>query len=291
MKIMIIGADGQLGSDLCRVIPPAEQIPLTIRDLDVTDRRQVAEVLKRHRPDVVINTAAYTNVEGCEDHETVAFAVNAIGVKYLADACRESGSVLVHLSTDYVFDGAKRSPYEETDCPGPQSVYGISKLAGEHCLRSRLEKYFIVRSSGLYGCAGCLGKGGGNFVENMIERAAGRPELSVVTDEMVSPTYTADLAAKLYQLIGTGRFGLYHIVNHGECSWYDFTAKIFELLDRPVKIKPILASGYQSKARRPHYSVLKNARLAALGLDDLRPWPAALKAYLTAKGHLGGKGK
>jgi dTDP-4-dehydrorhamnose reductase len=288
MKIMIIGADGQLGTDLCQVIPRAEQIPLTIKDIDVTDRRQVNSVLAKDRPEIVINTAAYHRVDDCEDHETPAFAVNAIGVKYLADACREIDAALVHLSTDYVFDGQKTTPYEETDNPNPQSVYGVSKAAGESCLRYLLKKYFIVRSSGLYGSAGCLGKGGGNFVETMIQRAAVQPELNVVTDERVSPTYTPDLAAKIYELIKTGRFGLYHVVNRGECSWHEFAEKIFELLGQPVKINRVLSSEYKAKARRPHYSVLKNARLEALGLDDLRPWQAALRAYLIASGRLGG---
>jgi dTDP-4-dehydrorhamnose reductase len=285
---MIIGADGQLGTDLCLIIPRAEQVPLTIKELDITDRGQVNSVLAKHRPAVVINTAAYHRVDDCEDHETPAFAVNAIGVKYLAAACRAIDAALVHLSTDYVFDGQKKTPYEETDRTDPLSVYGISKAAGESCVKSSLEKYFIVRSCGLYGTAGCLGKGGGNFAENMIKRAAAQPELNVVTDEIVSPTYTLDLAAKIYQLIITGRFGLYHIVNHGECSWYEFTAKIFELLGKNVKINKVLSSEYKTKARRPHYSALKNARLRALGLDDMRPWPEALKAYLIASGHLGG---
>ncbi len=291
MKIMVIGADGQLGTDLCQAIPQAEQIPLTIKDIDVTDREQVASVIAKYRPETVINTSGYHRVDDCEDHELPAFAVNAVGAKYLADACRESGAALVHLSTDYVFDGTKPTPYEETDAPNPRSIYGISKVAGESAIRYRLEKYYIVRSSGLYGLAGCLGKGGGNFVENMIKRAAAQPELAVVTDETVSPTYTADLAAKIYQLVGTGRYGLYHIVNHGECSWYDFTAKIFELLGRPVKLKKIRSADFQSRALRPHYSVLKNGGLQRLGLDDLRPWPEALRAYLQAGGYLGGRVK
>jgi dTDP-4-dehydrorhamnose reductase len=288
MKIMIIGADGQLGADLCQVVPQAEQIPLTHKDIDVTDRSQVQAVFKKYRPDTVINTAGYSRVDDAEDHETLAFSVNTIAVKYLADACRESGAALVHLSTDYVFDGQKTTPYEESDNPNPQSIYGVSKAAGENCLKYILEKYFIIRSSGLYGCAGCKGKGGGNFIENMIGRAADRPELNVVTDEIVSPTYTRDLAAKIYQLVQTGHYGLYHIANHGECSWYEFTVKIFELLGQKVTVNKVLSSEYKTKARRPHYSVLKNGRLAALGLDDLRPWPEALKAYLIARGYLKG---
>lgn len=283
---MIIGADGQLGTDLCKVVPKNEQLPLTLKDLDITNTGKTRSIITRQRPDVVINTAAYHRVDDCEDHETEAFAVNAIGVKQLAEACWESGAALVHISTDYVFNGEKRTPYAETDAPDPRSVYGISKLAGEQAVKYLLKKYFIVRSAGLYGAAGCLGKGGGNFVENMIKRAAAQPELKVVTDEVLSPTYTLDLAGKIDQLIRTKNYGLYHIVNHGSCSWYEFTLKIFELLGKKVMVSPTTSTEYKSRAQRPKYSALKNERLSQLGLDDLRPWPEALKAYLEEKGCL-----
>lgn len=285
MKVLIIGADGQLGTDLCRVIPRAEQVPLTIKDMDITKKEQTLSIIKQRAPDVVINTAAYHRVDDCEDHEELALAVNTIGVKYLAEACRAVDATLVHISTDYVFDGTKREPYVESDVPCPRSVYGVSKLAGEFCVKYLMKKYFIIRSTGLYGAAGCLGKGGGNFVENMIKRAAAQPELNVVTDEVLSPTYTLDLARKLQQLIKTEHYGLYHIVNHGACSWYDFTVAIFGLLGKKVKINPTSAAEYKTKAQRPKYSVLKNAKLQSLGLDDLRPWQEALKAYLVEKGH------
>lgn len=287
MKILIIGADGQLGTDLGKVIPKKEQIvPLTIKDIDITDKRKTLAVIEKHSPEVVINTAAYHRVDDCEDHEAEAFAVNAIGVKNVAEACRAIDAALVHISTDYVFDGEKKNPYVETDVPNPQSIYGISKLAGEFCVKCLLEKYFIVRSAGLYGAAGCLGKGGGNFVENMIGRSEAQPELKVVKDEVLSPTYTLDLAKKIYQLVQTGHFGLYHIVNHGKCSWYEFAVKIFDLLGKKVKIIPMTGSEYKTKARRPKYSALQNAKLAELGMDDLRDWQEALKAYLLEKGYL-----
>jgi len=280
MKIAIIGADGQLGADLCRVIPKEEQIPLTIKDIDITSKGQAQDVIKKYSPEVVINTAAYHHVDNCEDNEQPAFAVNAIGVKYLAQACKEIDAALVHISTDYVFDGEKNSPYLETDTPNPQSVYGISKLAGELCVKYILDKYFIIRSSGLYGAAGCMGKGGGNFVENMIKRAAAQSELKVVTDEVLAPTYTLDLANKINQLIRTKHYGLYHIVNHGECSWHEFTCKIFELLNQKVVIRKTTTAEFKSRAKRPKYSVLNNGNLQQLGMDDLRTWQEALKAYL-----------
>lgn len=280
MKILIIGADGQLGTDLCKIIPKNEQVPLTIRDLDITKREKVLEVLKKHSPQIVINTAAYHRVDDCEDHEVQAFAVNSIAVKYLAEACQEIDSALVHISTDYVFDGEKNSPYVESDEPKPQSIYGISKLAGEMSVSYLLKKYYLIRSSGLYGKAGCLGKGGGNFVENLLKRAETQSEFRVVADEVVSPTYTVDLAAKIYQLIKSDHYGLYHIVNHGQCSWFEFAQKIFDLIGKKVKVVPISSADYKTKAKRPSYSVLKNTGLQKLGLDDLRSWEEALKAYL-----------
>lgn len=286
MQILIIGADGQLGTDLCKVIPKEERVPLTIRNIDVTNREQTFAVIKKFSPQIVINTAAYHRVDDCEDHEMEAFAVNAVGAKHVAEACREIDAALVYISTDYVFDGEKGTPYAETDPPNPQSVYAISKLAGEQCVKCILEKYFIVRSSGLYGVAGCLGKGGGNFVENMIKRAETQPELKVVTDEVLSPTYTLDLAKKIYELVKTNKYGLYHIVNQGECSWHDFAVKIFELLGKKVKINPITSAEFETKAKRPRYSVLRSAGLAELGSDNLRDWQEALRAYLIEKGYI-----
>ncbi|MBI5078765.1 dTDP-4-dehydrorhamnose reductase [Candidatus Saganbacteria bacterium] len=285
MKTLIIGADGQLGTDLCKVIPKEEQIPLTIKDIDITDKEQVLRVIKRYSPEIVINTAAYHQVDNCEDNEAAAFAVNALGARFVARACRETDAALVHISTDYVFDGAKKSPYLESDVPNPLSVYAVSKLAGEFCVKAVLEKHFIVRSSGLYGAAGCMGKGGGNCVENMLKRAENQPELKVVTDEVLAPTYTLDLAKKIAELIRTKHYGLYHIVNHGQCSWYDFTVKIFELLGKKIKILPVTSAEFTAKVRRPAYSVLQNAKLAELGMDDMRSWEEALRAYLYETGH------
>ncbi|MFH1684444.1 MAG: dTDP-4-dehydrorhamnose reductase [Candidatus Margulisiibacteriota bacterium] len=286
MKILIIGADGQLGTDLCKVIPKNEQIPLTIKDIDITDKANTLEVIKKHSPDVVVNTAAYHHVDKCEDNRDLAFSVNAYGAKHVAEACKQAGAALVHISTDYVFDGKKGSPYVETDLPHPLSVYAESKYAGEQYAQDILDKYFIVRSTGLYGVAGCLGKGGTNFIEGILTRADSQPELRVVTDEVLSPTYTFDLAQKINELIRTKHYGLYHIVNHGSCSWYEFTCKIFELLGRKIIIHKTTSADFKTKAKRPQYSVLKNAALEKLGRDDLRPWPEALAAYLVEKGHL-----
>jgi dTDP-4-dehydrorhamnose reductase len=283
MKALIIGADGQLGTDLQKVIPASESIPLTISDIDVTDKDSVAKVIAKHKPDVVINTSAYHRVDDCEDHDQIAFSVNAFGVKNLCLACREIDAALVHISTDYVFDGNKGKPYTEDDCPNPGTVYGISKLAGEFYARYMLKKYFVVRTCGLFGVAGCLGKGGGNFIETMLKLAKEKPVLRVVADQIVGPTYTFDLARKINELIRTRHYGLYHITNKGECSWYDFAKKIFELSGTSVKLEKATTSEFKAKATRPAYSVLEHKNLKKLGMDDLRTWDKALKAYLDEK--------
>jgi dTDP-4-dehydrorhamnose reductase len=283
MKALIIGADGQLGTDLQKVIPVSESIPLTISDIDVTDKDSVAKVIAKHKPDVVINTSAYHRVDDCEDHDQIAFSVNAFGVKNLCLACREIDAALVHISTDYVFDGNKGKPYTEDDCPNPGTVYGISKLAGEFYARYMLKKYFVVRTCGLFGVAGCLGKGGGNFIETMLKLAKEKPVLRVVADQIVGPTYTFDLARKINELIRTRHYGLYHITNKGECSWYDFAKKIFELSGTSVKLEKATTSEFKAKATRPAYSVLEHKNLKKLGMDDLRTWDKALKAYLDEK--------
>ncbi len=289
MKILIIGSDGQLGTDLCKVIPKEEQIPLTIKDIDITNKDNTFEVIKKHLPDVVINTAAYHRVDDCEVHPELAFQVNDSGVGNVAEACQAIDSALVHISTDYVFSGDKNTPYTEEDTPDPQSVYGRSKLAGEQRVQRTLVKYYIVRSCGLYGLAGCLGKGGGNFVETIIKKAEAGEKLLVVSDEYVSPTYTYDLAGKINQLIRTEKYGLYHIVNHGYCSWYQFADEILMLLKSDVPIVSVTAKDFvnkqgQPKAHRPRYSVLENANLKKIVLDDLREWQDALQAYLAEKG-------
>jgi len=283
MKILLIGADGQLGTDIQKVIDRSELIPLTISDIDVTDKDSVSMAINKYRPDVVINTAAYTDVDGCEDHKEDAFAVNAVGVKNLCLACKENDAVLAHISTDYVFDGKKRKPYVETDPPNPGNVYGISKLAGEEYVRSMLRKYFLIRTCGLYGVAGCLGKGGRNFIESMLKLAKQKPVIRVVGDQVVSPTYTLDLARKIDQLIRTEHYGLYHIANKGSCNWYEFAKKIFELTGTKVKVESATTEEFKAKAKRPAFSALDNSNLRKIELDDLRTWDKALEAYLEEK--------
>jgi len=288
VKIAVIGADGQLGYDLCRVIPQAELIPLTVKELDITDRAKTVQLLKTLRPGAVINTAAYTAVDAAETDQAAAKAVNETGAQNVAEACREIDATMVQISTDYVFDGTKPvgQPYTEDDPPAPNSVYGRTKLAGEEWVKKTLRKYFIVRSAGLYGIAGCLGKGGGNFVEAIIRQADRQEKPLIVDDEYVSPTYTCDLAEKLCQLLKTDRYGLYHLVNQGQCSWYVFGDKVLELLGSELAPERIGRQELGAKANRPANSVLASVKLQAAGLSELRPWPDALKAYLTEKGRI-----
>jgi dTDP-4-dehydrorhamnose reductase len=282
MRILLIGANGQLGRDLVRVFHGDELIPLTRAELDVTDAGRVQATILDARPDVVVNTAAYNRVDDAEHEVVQAFAVNAIGTRNVALACRAAGASLVHFSTDYVFDGAKGEPYVEDDPPCPLNVYGVSKLAGEYFVRSLTHDHFLVRTSGLYGVAGSRGKGG-NFVETMIRLGRERPVVRVVTDQVLSPTYTVDLALAVHDLVTTRRYGLYHITNSGQCSWYEFARAIFQASGATARLEPTSSAAYAAPANRPRYSVLAHRALLQAGLAELRPWPEALAAYLAER--------
>ena len=295
MKVAIIGANGQLGSDLVKVFGK-DAIPLTRRDLDVTDAESV-KILEELKPDVIINTAAYVRVDDAEVEVEKAFQVNAIGALNVAKVCNEINAVNVYISTDYVFDGAKGVPYTEEDIPNPINVYGLSKYAGEILTRNFSlkkktlpKKYYVIRSSSLYGKAGARGKGG-NFVEFMIQKARSGEELKVVDDQFMSPTYTKDVAVMLKRFLKIKpEFGVYHIVNEGYCSWYDFTREIFNVLgwNAQIQITPIKSSELKRLARRPVFSALKNKKLDDLGLR-MRNWKEALKDYLVEKGGMRGR--
>ena len=279
MTTLLIGASGQLGCELLRAFGDHELVPLTHADLELTDRTQVGDTVRKYRPVLILNTAAYNRVDDCEEYPERAFAVNAIAVRDLALAAKEIGAVLVHFSTDYVFDGRQARPYREGDLPGPLSVYAASKLAGEYFVRVILDRYFIIRTCGLYGLTGSLGKGG-NFVETMLRLAREGRKIRVVGDQILTPTNAKELAKKVRQLVETGRYGLYHITNSGGCSWYQFASAIFELAGLQARLSETTSAAYGARATRPAYSVLNNANLHRLGLDDLRPWHEALKEYL-----------
>lgn len=286
IKIALIGADGQLGTDIDSYFKGKgiELIGLIgLKDIDVCDYRMSANILKRINPDLVINTAAFHDVDLCEDEALSAFKVNVIGVKNLAIICREINIPLMHFSTDYIFDGKKKEPYVEDDCARPISLYGISKLAGEQVIRYMLEKYYIIRLSGLYGYTGCVGKGNINFVELMIKLAKKEKTIKVVNDQILTPTSTRDVAEKLYELIRTGNYGIYHMTNTGDCSWYEFACEIFKLIKLSTSVLPITTEEFGAKARRPKYSVLDNVNLRNIGLKDLRNWKEALKDYIESR--------
>ncbi len=279
MTMLLIGADGQLGSELRQAFSDRDLVPLTHAELELTDRTQVRDVLRKYGPHLILNTAAYHRVDECEDFADRAFAVNAIAVRDLAIIANEIGAALVHFSTDYVFDGKKLTPYHEVDPPGPLSVYATSKLAGEYFIKATLPQHFVIRTCGLYGQAGSRSKMG-NFVETMLRLAREGREIRVVGDQIVTPTSANELAFKIRQLVETDAYGLYHMTNNGECSWYQFAKMIFELSGVQANLHKTTGAAYGARAVRPAYSVLDNANLRSLGLDDLSDWRNALEVYL-----------
>jgi dTDP-4-dehydrorhamnose reductase len=287
MKVLITGANGQLGTDLCQILENVEIIPLTHADIEIADMSSVTDAFNRYRPDVVINTAAYVRVDDCEDDPDRAFRVNAIGARNVAVAAQVQRAKLFHISTDYVFGGEnepRSTPYTEFDTPTPSNLYGKSKLAGENLVRHLCPKHFIIRTSGLFGIAGASGKGG-NFVQTTLRLARERDELRVVADQIFSPTYTKDLARKIAQLITTEYYGVFHITNKGSCSWYEFAKEILRLAGLKTPIIPVASDQYPQTARRPRFSVLDNCHLRLLAMDDMRPWQEALRDYMREKGH------
>jgi dTDP-4-dehydrorhamnose reductase len=288
MKALVTGANGQLGSDLGKVLRDSELIPLTHKDIEISDMNSVKQVFNKYRPDIIINTAAYVRVDDCETEQDKAFLINALGARNTAVVAQALGARLAHISTDYVFGGeaeAHAVPYTEFDTPIPLSIYGKSKLAGEDFVRHLCQKHFIIRSSGLFGIAGASGKGG-NFVETVLKLAREREKLEVVDDQILSPTYTKDLAQKIVQLISTEYYGIFHITNKGSCSWYEFAEEILKQAGLETPIIPISSDQYPQKAKRPRFSVLDNYQLRLLGLDDMPTWQEALRDYMTSKGHI-----
>jgi dTDP-4-dehydrorhamnose reductase len=280
VRYAVIGSAGQLGRDLCPRLA-GEVVPLTRERADLTRADLLSETLADVRPDVVVNCAAYNFVDRAETEPETAFAVNALGVRQLALVCRARGCVLVHFSSDYVFglDDTRRVPYAETDAPGPVNVYGSSKLAGEYFVRALCPRHFVIRTCGLYGLWGSGGKGG-NFVETMLRLAGQGKRLPVVNDQTCTPSYTVDVADAAAALIGKQRYGLYHLTNAGATSWHDFARTIFELSGVSADLTAIGSAEYARPAQRPAYSVLSAAGCAQLGLRPLRPWRAALEAYM-----------
>jgi len=278
LRVLVTGAGGQLGLELAAILPERghETVALSRADLDVTDAGVVEGVLEEHVPDFVINAAAYTDVDGCETEEALAYSVNALGPRNLAQACERLGCDLLHVSTNYVFDGEEQRPYEPFDAPRPISAYGRTKLAGEELVKHLTNRWYIVRSAGVYGR-------GRNFVRTMLRLGAERDVLKVKDDELISPTYARDLAEGIAGIAQTGSYGLYHLTNSGSCSWYEFTREIFDLAEVEAEVVPIPGSEYPLPAARP-----ANGVMSTLGSPELRHWREALVDYLEREAVLGG---
>ncbi|SEP03240.1 dTDP-4-dehydrorhamnose reductase [Paenibacillus sp. OV219] len=280
MKLFVTGAGGQLGMELIRLeLPPHIQIFGAGRDqLDITNAEQCRQVLAAYAPDAVIHCAAYTAVDKAESESDAAFLVNQEGTRNIALAAVACGAKLCYISTDYVFDGKASEPYEEHDPVHPQTVYGKSKLAGEQAVQEILDRFFIVRTSWVFG------RYGNNFVRTIVKLAGERSELQVVSDQIGSPTYTLDLARFLVELVQSEHYGIYHASNQGICSWYDFAQEILnESGMHAVKLVPCATSAFPRPAARPAYSVMSHAMIKRNGLTDLRPWQEALHNYLNDK--------
>lgn len=279
MKVLVTGAEGQLGRELVRRLGRGPVEARSHADLDVADGAAVAATVRAFRPEVVINAAAYNKVDAAEADPAAAMAVNASGVLHLARAAAEVGALFVHVSTDYVFDGAQSRPYVEDDLPRPISVYGISKRAGEMMLDAVGAPALLVRTSGVFGPGGSRAKGG-SFVDRILERARTATPLRVVGDQRFSPTYAPDLAAAVVALIDGSARGLVHVANEGACTWHDLAVAALELAGVQAEVERIGTAKLDAPARRPPYSVLSTARYRHLGGPPLRPWREALADML-----------
>ncbi|AJY74595.1 dTDP-4-dehydrorhamnose reductase [Paenibacillus beijingensis] len=279
LKIAVTGANGQLGTELAEWKAEGLDIRGYVREtLDITDLSQCKMCFAEFKPDVVIHCAAYTAVDQAEAEPDAAYRVNAAGTRNVAVAARAVGAKLIFISTDYVFDGTGTRPYNEYDRTNPLSVYGKSKLAGEQLVQTLHERYFIVRTSWVYG------RYGNNFVKTMLKLGKERDRLSVVADQVGSPTYVADLAAFVLELAGSEAYGIYHASNSGTCSWYEFAKAIFEESGMSVTVEPCTTEQFPRPAPRPRYSVMDHSAIRANGFEDLRGWREALRDFLTSSG-------
>ena len=275
MKIMIIGSEGMLGHDLVDVLSVDNEVcTTTIDTLDITDINKTIKTVKEYNPDVLIHAAAFTDVDGSESNPDLAFKVNATGTRNVAVACQKADCAMVYICTDYVFDGTNSSPYREYDQTHPLGVYGKTKHTGELYIRDLLNKFYIIRTSWLYGYHGP------NFVTTMLNLAKKTKNINVVNDQIGSPTYTVDLANAIALLIKKPTYGIYHVTNSENCSWYDFAAEIFKQSKVDVNLKPVTTEEFPRPAPRPKYSVLENYNWNMEGYPRMRSYKEALTDYL-----------
>jgi len=282
MNVAVVGANGQLGSDVVSAFAENKDnvCSLTHAEIEISKIESVRTCLENCSPAIVVNTAAMHHVENCEREPENAYAVNAVGVRNLAAVTRDLGAVLIHVSTDYVFDGKNNVPYVEDDAALPLNVYGNSKLAGEYHVRTLNPKHFVLRTSALYGKHPCRAKNGRNFVDLMLELARTRGRVRVVNGEFVSPTPTVDLAHQIVCLSRCDQYGLYHASAENSCSWYEFAREIFLLSGVEVKLEAAEPGEFPAKVPRPHYSVLENRGLKRIGLNLFASWKVGLQQYL-----------
>jgi dTDP-4-dehydrorhamnose reductase len=282
MRVAVVGGTGQLGDDVVRAFAASGDtvIALSHADMDITVLESVSATMDDVRPDLIVNTAAMHHVERCEENPQMAFEVNALGPRNLAMVARSLHAKLMHISTDYVFDGSRRQPYLETDLPRPLNTYGNTKLAGEYYVRSVADSHFVLRTSGLYGKSPCRGKSGLNFVDLMRKLGMERGKVRVVDSEIITPTSTSQLAQQMVLLGRSDNFGLFHATAEGSCSWFDFAREIFRISNLAVEVEPAKLEEFPAKVPRPGYSVLENTALKAIGMNALGPWQAALREYL-----------
>ncbi len=288
MRILITGCKGQLGTELQKQlreghseigdIPKcyhnATVVGVDLDDFDLSDKESVKRNLHDGSYDLVVNCAAYTNVDGCETNQDTAYAANALAIRNLAESCESTATKLVHISTDYVFGGDAKEPYREYDLPAPVTAYGKTKLAGETMLRERCRRHFIVRTSWLYGL------NGNNFVKAILRKARQTGAVTVVNDQFGNPTSAADLAHHILEIAQGNRYGLYHCTNNGVCSWFDFAREILRLSGLDATVTPCTTAEYPSAAHRPAYSALDNMMLRLTSGDHMRPWQDALADYM-----------
>jgi dTDP-4-dehydrorhamnose reductase len=287
-RVAILGSTGQLGNDIVGVLEKAgtfDVVPLSHDRVECTNPDAVRAALLHARPQEVINCAAFVRVDDCEEQAREAFEVNALGALYVARACAEIGAKCVYISTDYVFDGSKESPYVESDSTAPINVYGTSKLGGEQLVRQAAPDWLVIRIASLFGKVGARGKGG-NFIETVLAKAKNGEPLRVVDDIRISPTYTRDAAPAVCQLLKQGATGLIHAANLGSCTWYEFAKTALEFCHLKSSIQPVSSSEYPTRARRAKNSALASERLGSEFKISVPDWRAGLHSYLIEKEHL-----
>lgn len=281
MKIFLTGASGLLGTDLIPILEEKNKVIKSgVNTLDICDAEKVLVTIEKSKPDFIIHGAAYTDVDGCEKNKKKAMQVNGLGTKNIAEAAQKLDVPIFYMSTDYVFDGKKGEPYRENDPVSPINTYGMSKLMGERYILQNTLKYYIVRTAWLYG------RGGKNFVDTILQKAKTEKELKIVNDQFGSPTWSVDLSEAIAELIKTSDYGIYHMVNDGICSWYEFAQAILDCSGiKDVKVSPMTTAELNRAATRPAYSKLNTDALENTIGRKLPHWKEALKKYIESKGN------